>query len=63
MLKILQLIDQYNGTTELKAIIDGSKLASHWDLIHHYQHHRNGFLTDSEPSETSKKSNYADQSK
>ncbi|MGX7164699.1 replication initiation factor domain-containing protein [Enterococcus massiliensis] len=63
-LKMLQLIDQYNGTTELKAIIDGGKLTQrHWDLIHHYQHHRNGVLTDAAPSEISKKSDYADQSK
>ncbi|WP_409339303.1 replication initiation factor domain-containing protein [Lacticaseibacillus paracasei] len=63
-LKMLQLIDQYNGTTELKAIIDGGKLTQrHWDLIHHYQHHRNGVLTDAAPSEQSKKDDHADQSK
>lgn len=63
-LKMLQLIDQYSGTSELQAIIESGKLTQrHWDLIHHYQHQRNGVLIDSEQSEQIKKDDYADQSK
>lgn len=61
---MLQLIDQYNNTNELKAIIDSGKLTQrHWDVIHHFQHQRNGVMTDSKQREKSKKSDYADQSK
>lgn len=63
-LKMLQVIDQYNNTNELKAIIDSGKLTQrHWDVIHHFQHQRNGIMTDSKQREKSKKSDYADQSK